>query len=226
MQKVLVLGGSGFVGKAICRELLKIGAQVYSINRSGKPKECPKDLEEVNWIKGNALDRKVYSKSNLSEIDTLIHSVGILREPTPNLSDEFPVTFESEICETLKIALEASKEFGAPLRRIGYISAADFGAVSKFLLPRYMKAKREAEDVLKTTQIPTVIARPGFMYGKDRFPTVPFSYAYSLVTLFSAGIFPPALDVNSVARSLITALADDNLSPTTGNVKFLEVSDL
>ncbi len=143
MQKVLVLGGSGFVGKAICRELLKIGAQVYSINRSGKPKECPKDLEGVNWIKGNALDRKIYSQSNLSEIDTLIHSVGILREPTSNLSDEFPVTFESEICETLKVALEASKDFGAPLRRIGYISAADFGAFSRFLLPRYMKAKRK-----------------------------------------------------------------------------------
>ena len=62
--------------------------------------------------------------------------------------------------------------------------------------------------------MPSVIARPGFMYGPDRFSTVPFSYAYSLATLFSAGMLPKALDVTKVAASLITALADENLSGT------------
>lgn len=220
MKKVLVLGGSGFVGKAICRELLRVGADVYSINRSGKPASCPEDLDKVNWIKGNALDPQSYSQ--LSNIDTLIHSIGILAEPKKSSNDQFDVTFETEIRDTLKVAIESSKDFGAPLTRIGYISAADFGTVSRFLLPRYMKAKREAENILESQNVPSVIARPGFMYGRDRMPTVPFSYAYSLVTLFSAGVFPKALDVNSVATSLISALADENLS----GVKYLEVADL
>ena len=222
MKKVLVLGGSGFVGKAICRELLRVGADVYSINRSGKPGGCSTDLDKVNWIKGNALDPKVYKE--LSNIDTLIHSIGILAEPSSKKSqtDQFDVTFESEIRDTLKVAIESSKDYCAPLERIGYISAADFGAISRFFLPRYMNAKREAESILESQNIPSVIARPGFMYGRDRMPTVPFSYAYSLVTLFSAGVIPKALDVNSVARSLITALADENLSGT----KYLEVADL
>lgn len=220
MKKVLVLGGSGFVGKAICRELLRVGADVYSINRSGKPASCPEDLDKVNWIKGNALDPLSYSQ--LSNIDTLIHSIGILAEPKKSANDQFDVTFESEIRDTLKVAIEWSKHYDAPLTSIGYISAADFGAVSRFLLPRYMKAKREAESILESQNVPSVIARPGFMYGRDRMPTVPFSYAYSLVTLFSAGVFPKALDVNSVATSLISALADENLS----GVKYLEVVDL
>lgn len=224
MNKVLVLGGSGFVGKAICRELIKIGADVYSINRSGMPRGCPADLEtSVKWIKGNALDPQTYNQ--LSDIDTLIHSIGIISEPKPQANQNFPVTFESEIRDTLKVALEASKSFGAPLQRIGYISAADFGAVSNLLLPRYMKAKREAESILhefSSEHVPSVIARPGFMYGPDRFSTVPFSYAYSLATLFSAGMLPKALDVTKVAASLITALADENLSGT----RILEVSDL
>lgn len=222
MKKVLVLGGSGFVGKAICRELLRVGADVYSINRSGKPGGCSSDLDKVNWIKGNALDPQSYSQ--LSNIDTLIHSVGILTEPSSKKSenDQFDVTFESEIRDTLKVAIESSKDYGAPLNRIGYISAADFGAVSRYFLPKYMKAKREAESILESQNVPSVIARPGFMYGRDRMPTVPFSYAYSLVTLFSAGAFPKSLDVNSVARSLVTALADENLS----GVKYLEVADL
>lgn len=225
MKKVLVLGGSGFVGKAICRELIKIGADVYSINRSGIPRACPADLENgVKWIKGNALDPQTYSQ--LKGIDTLIHSIGILAEPKPssNSDQHFPVTFESEIRDTLKVALEASKSFGAPLQRIGYISAADFGSISNFLLSRYMKSKREAESILQQCQdqIPSVIARPGFMYGRDRFPTIPFSYAFSLATLFSAGMLPKALDVDQVAKSLITALADEKLEGT----RILEVPDL
>lgn len=222
MKKVLVLGGSGFVGKAICRELLRIGADVYSINRSGKPISSAPELDKVNWIKGNALDPQVYSQ--LSNIDTLIHSIGILYQPSSKKSahDQFDVTFESEICDTLKVAIDSAKVYGAPLKRIGYISAADFGAISNLMLPTYMKAKREAESILEAQNIPSVIARPGFMYGRDRLPTVPFSYAYSLVTLFTAGAFPKALDVNAVASSLISALADENLS----GVKYLEVSDL
>ena len=223
MKKVLVLGGSGFVGKAICRELIKIGADVYSINRSGMPRGCPVDLETgVRWIKGNALDPHTYTQ--LEGIDTLIHSIGILAEPKDNSDQKFPVTFDSEIKETLNVALEASKTYGAPLQRVGYISAADFGAISNFLLPKYMKAKLEAESILQQyqDQIPSVIARPGFMYGRDRFPTVPFSYAYSIATLFSAGMLPKALDVNSVARSLIAALAEENLKGT----RILEVADL
>lgn len=225
MKKVLVLGGSGFVGKAICRELIKIGADVYSINRSGIPRSCPADLETgVRWIKGNALDPQTYSQ--LQGIDTLIHSIGILAEPKPsaNSNEPFPVTFESEIRDTLKVALTASESFGAPLQRIGYISAADFGAISNFLLPKYMKSKREAESILQEYQdrIPSVVARPGFMYGRDRFPTVPFSYAYSLATLFAAGMLPKALDVNSVARALVTALADEKLEGS----RILEVADL
>lgn len=223
MKKVLVLGGSGFVGKAICRELTRLGAEVYSINRSGKPLGLPEDLSHVKWIKGNALDPQTYSQ--LSEIDTLIHSIGILTEPKPKHSAQeatFPVTFESEIRDTLKVALDSAAHYGAPLKRIGYISAADFGALSRFLLPRYMKAKQEAETILQNQPVPTVIARPGFMYGRDRSPTIPFSYAYSLATIFAAGMFPKALDVNSVARSLVTTLADENLSGT----RILEVSDL
>ena len=220
MQKVLVLGGSGFVGKALCRELLKIGAQVYSINRSGKPPRLADDLDQVQWIKGNALDPKTYDQ--LSEIDTLIHSIGILAEPRQSKDELFKATFESEIRDTIKVALEAASQYGAPLTRIGYISAADFGIFSRYLLPRYMAAKREAESILESQSIPTVIARPGFMYGPDRYPTVPFSYAYSFATLFTAGAFPKALNVNSVARSLIISLADPELLGT----KYLEVPDL
>lgn len=223
MKKVLVLGGSGFVGKAICRELLKLGAEVYSINRSGQPRGLTGELSRVKWVKGNALDPQSYSQ--LSDIDTLIHSIGILSEPKKTTNSEkrsFPITFESEIRDTLTVALESAAKYGAPLNRIGYISAADFGAASRFLLPRYMKSKREAESILQNQPIPSVIARPGFMYGRDRYATIPFSYAYFLGTIFTAGMFPKALDVNSVAQSLISALADENLSGT----RILEVSDL
>lgn len=212
MQSVLVLGGSGFVGRAVCRELLKAGcAQVSSINRAGAPAAAQDLQSTVNWIKSDATKKDAYR--SLSQIDTLVHCIGILTEK-PDTS------FHSASFETLKTALNSLPN----LKRVAYVSAADFGLPSRlFLSPKYMEAKRAAEEsLLQNENLSVVIARPGFMFGPDRSWTGPFAQVYSIATLFTAGFFPPALSVSTVARSLVKNVSELQ----AGEKRILEVKDL
>jgi uncharacterized protein YbjT (DUF2867 family) len=57
-KKIVVFGGSGFVGQGMIQEALKRGLDVISVNRSGAPKDfsLSEDVEakgNVDWIKGD-----------------------------------------------------------------------------------------------------------------------------------------------------------------------------
>lgn len=74
-MKVLVLGGSGFIGSQVCLEAVSEGHQVYALGRN-KPDTVP---EGVNWISKDALDyesMEVFLKEE--RFDAVINCVGIL----------------------------------------------------------------------------------------------------------------------------------------------------
>ena len=48
--KLLVFGGSGFVGTRVCEEALKTGLAVVSVNRSGPPKLSADWVSSIEWI--------------------------------------------------------------------------------------------------------------------------------------------------------------------------------
>ena len=58
--KVFVAGAKGFVGGAVCQELLKIGAQVVGMSRTGGPQLEERWQSQVEWIRGNPLDPTTY----------------------------------------------------------------------------------------------------------------------------------------------------------------------
>jgi NADPH:quinone reductase-like Zn-dependent oxidoreductase len=51
-QKILVLGGSGFVGTAICKAAVARDIEVMSLSRSGRPSYLDPWLDRVTWISG------------------------------------------------------------------------------------------------------------------------------------------------------------------------------
>ena len=55
-HKLLVLGGSGFVGSHVCKEALERGFVVSSLNRSGKPSISESWADKVIWNQGNLLE--------------------------------------------------------------------------------------------------------------------------------------------------------------------------
>jgi len=199
MTHVLVLGGNGFVGRALCKEAIRRGWTVTSLGRSGPPPNSSEDplLRQVKWRSGNALDPSIYPPL-LSKCDFLVHSIGILFESSN-------ATYKALIRDTTKVAANAAVRAG--IKSVGYVSAARHGALGRTLMSGYMQMKGEAEQLLlNKSEFRCVIARPGFIYGNDRWATIPLSYATAVMTLFTAGLFPRSLSVEQVAKAMINEL--------------------
>ena len=75
-MKILVTGGSGFIGSYLCKNLLEQGHEVVSLDdfSSGKPENIA-ELESTNGfksIKGSILDKEVI-KDLISKVDVCFH---------------------------------------------------------------------------------------------------------------------------------------------------------
>ncbi|KAL9992456.1 putative NAD(P)-binding domain, NAD(P)-binding domain superfamily [Helianthus debilis subsp. tardiflorus] len=53
-ERLVVLGGSGFVGSAICKAAVSRGIEVISLSRSGRPSSLDSWEDQVSWITGDA----------------------------------------------------------------------------------------------------------------------------------------------------------------------------
>ncbi|RVX14410.1 Uncharacterized protein, chloroplastic [Vitis vinifera] len=51
-ERVVVLGGNGFVGSAICKAAVSKGIEVTSLSRSGRPSQSSSWVDQVNWVTG------------------------------------------------------------------------------------------------------------------------------------------------------------------------------
>jgi uncharacterized protein YbjT (DUF2867 family) len=60
-NQVIVFGGNGFVGQAVCRAALDLGADVVSVSRSGSPNPAPAWASQVQWLKGDIFSPQDYS---------------------------------------------------------------------------------------------------------------------------------------------------------------------
>jgi nucleoside-diphosphate-sugar epimerase len=133
---------------------------------------------------------------------------------------DYSTSYKALIRDTAEVAANRASEFG--IKSFAYISAASFGTLGNIILPKYMIMKEEAEKILTAhSEFRTVIVRPGFMYGSDRWATIPISLGVSAMTLFTAGMFPRALCVDTVARATFNELS----SPDRSNV-ILDVADI
>jgi len=84
LQKILVVGGNGFIGSAICKAALARGMDVTSISSSGRPYRTPGGhtptwTSKVNWQKADALHPETYAHI-LPGVNGVVHTLGTLLE--------------------------------------------------------------------------------------------------------------------------------------------------
>lgn len=92
MSKLVVLGGSGHLGRRICEAAVSAGWQVVSVSRSGKDTRTRADTKadtitttrtgssgNIRWVKGDVLDPSSY-QHELVGASAVVHSVGLLLE--------------------------------------------------------------------------------------------------------------------------------------------------
>ena len=166
MSRLLVVGGSGFIGRAICRQAVAAGHEVRSVSRSGQPTDVDERwVEAVEWTSADLFSPHTW-RDRLRGVDAVVHSVGIAHE-----NPQEGITYERVNGDSAIItALEAE--------RAGVDTFVFLSSAVKYPTARraYLRAKRRAERAVEPLNLETVVLRPGPVYGpgQPHFPA-PFN---------------------------------------------------
>ncbi|KAF2313055.1 hypothetical protein GH714_008932 [Hevea brasiliensis] len=214
-EKLLVLGGNGFVGSHICREALDRGLSVASLSRSGRSSIRDSWANAITWHQGDLFSPDSW-KEALNGVSAIISCVGGFGSN----SHMYKINGTANIN-----AIRAASEQG--VKRFVYISAADFG-LANYLLQGYYDGKRAAETEL-LTKFPYggVILRPGFIYGTRSLGSIKLplgmigspmemvlQHAKPLKQLPLVGpLFTPPVNVSAVAKVAVRAASDPVFPP-------------
>ncbi|KAL6213040.1 hypothetical protein ACLB2K_018255 [Fragaria x ananassa] len=215
-EKLLVLGGNGFVGSHVCKEALDRGLSVASLSRSGKSKLHDSWANNVTWYQGNLLSTDSFFCHALDGVTSVISCVGGFGSNS----------YMYKINGTANInAVRAASEHG--VKRFVYVSAADFG-LANYLVRGYYEGKRAAEtEILTKFPYGGVILRPGFIYGTRSVGSIKlplgvigsplemlFQQTRPLNQLPLVGpLFTPPVNVTAVAKVAVRAATDPVFPP-------------
>lgn len=145
--KILVTGGSGFVGRAIVRQLLADGHAVRILARGTRA-----DVPGTETRRGSVLNPASLPPA-LEGCDAIVHLVGIISE----CGDQ---TYERVHTEGTTRVAEAARAAG--IRRFVHMSAL---GTRPDAVSRYHRSKWEAEEQVRSGGLSWVIHRPSLVYG-------------------------------------------------------------
>jgi len=213
MSTLLVVGGSGFIGRGVCRFAVRDDHEVRSVSRGGRPDVDDAWVNAVSWTSADLFSPNAW-RDRLDGVDAVVHAVGAITEaPTEG------VTFERVNGDAAVLtALEAER---AGADAFVFLSAA---AKPPGVRNAYLTAKRRAEAAIVDLDLDTVSLRPGPVYGEGQ-PHIPD--VADRVLRFAASAPPIAsrlgesrpLSVDTVARATYRAA----LNP---DERLLDVSDI
>lgn len=215
-ERVVVLGGSGFVGSAICKAAVSKGIEAISLSRSGRPSYSSSWVDQVTWMSGDVF------YANWDEV--LAGATAVLSTLGGFGSEEQMQRINGE---ANVVAVTAAKDFGIP--KFILISVHDYNLPSFLLSSGYFTGKRKAEsEVLSKYPTSGVVLRPGFIYGKrrvdgfeipldliggplERFLQATENFTKPLSSLPGSDLLlAPPVSVDDVAFAVINAITDDD----------------
>ncbi|MES3517021.1 MAG: NAD-dependent epimerase/dehydratase family protein [Natronomonas sp.] len=161
-MKLLVTGGSGFIGRRVCRRAIDDGHRVVGVSRRGKPAAEPW-ADDVEWVAADVFEPETW-REHLDGCTAAVHSIGIIEEsPTDG------VTFERVNGDSAIIAaLEAER---AGVDRFVFLSSSN---TPPLVRAAYIEAKRRAEAAIEDLDMESIVLRPGPVYGPEQphFPRI------------------------------------------------------
>ena len=172
---ILVLGGTGFLGQAVCQQALQEGFEVTSLSRRGLPPSSSNT--KVDYRTGDATNPECVKNILKESTDYvgMVHCIGLLLDGASGLGDwnqwasgsgsipSADSTYDAITRQTALNALEAARTYAQEQQRtlpFCFTSAAEAGwpemtggpFVEQYLTPdflqRYLTAKRAVEHEL------------------------------------------------------------------------------
>lgn len=192
--KILVLGGTGFVGLELCRQSLALGWRVVAVSRRGPSSRVVADaaLAAVDWQQGDATQSGVIEQiiKTRGPFTAVFHAVGALFDGTSCLRSlnsvvsaagsvaDKGVTYDDLTRKTALALLEATEAASPDGTPYVFVSAAEAGwpgqtcgsFIERFVAPsflkRYLIAKRAVEArLLDSARVRGIILRPSFIWN-------------------------------------------------------------
>ena len=181
-MNILLIGGNGFVGKALIKEFKKYNVKVSYLSRSQNRSITS---EEATWIQGDIFD---LDNIMLKEYyDIVIHLIGTIK----NKKLYSKLNTES-VAQTIELCQKHN------INKLAYFSANGG-------FKQYLESKRNGEKLLVDSKLNYLIIRPGLMYGKERltsyFNILPIKFFSKLGIPFFKNVHP--LPVEKVAESVV-----------------------
>ena len=150
-MKILVTGGTGFVGPYVVQRLVDDGHTVRVLERTA---ESSAALPSQEAVQGSMTDADSLRRAVEGQ-EAVVHLVAILNGK--------PADFERVMEQGTRDLLDAAREAG--VRRFVLMSALGTSEETKDLVP-YYRAKWTMEQDVRASGLEHVIFRPSFVFGR------------------------------------------------------------
>jgi NADH dehydrogenase len=154
VTRVLVTGGTGFVGRHVLRALGERGYGVRALVRS-EARAGEAAALGAEPVRGDVTDAASL-RAAVAGSEVVVHLVSILVGR--------PTDFERIMARATSDLVAAAEEAGA--RRIVLMSALGTSTQTRDLVP-YYRAKWAMEETVRASRLEHVILRPSFVFGAD-----------------------------------------------------------
>ena len=195
-MKVLVTGGTGFVGWYVVRQTSEAGHEVVSLSRGIHKGDhaYPVQNVRIDLILPEDLERV------LSGVDVVVHAAGILRESEGQSFERAHVGATANLIDACK---------AAGVEKIIYLSALGVRANAQ---SNYLRTKHEAERLIEGSGLRYTIFRPSLVFGAgDRLISHLLSmvrYSPLVPVITDADIELQPIWVGDVATAVVRSLDD------------------
>ena len=200
MERVLVLGGTGFVGRHLCEKLSRQGIRITLPTRKLENARHVQSLPLVDVLVAN-----VHIESELvallADVDAVVNLVAILHGSQADFTRAH-VT----LSQTLVRACQT-----AGVKRVIHVSALGAALDAPSM---YQRSKAQGEQALQSAALDLTLFRPSVIFGaEDKFLNVfaKLQQVFPVIPLAGAGTKFQPVWVEDVAQAILNCL----MQPTT-----------
>ncbi|MGM0555165.1 MAG: SDR family oxidoreductase [Myxococcota bacterium] len=152
--KIIVFGGSGFLGREICRISRSMGHRIISVSRHGRPGSEERWVQGVDWIEADVLEPDTWSHL-LEGTEAIIDCIG---EAAADSSD----VREDATARPARLIAEHAEDAGCDA--VVYISCA---SAPPGVSASRREDRRRAEAIFDRRAYSSSILRPSLISGGD-----------------------------------------------------------
>ena len=199
-KRIVVFGGTGFIGRNLVARLVQAGAYVTLVARHPQRYQGLGVLPRLRMVRGDVRDAACVGQA-LAGQDAAINLVGVLDGGSRQL--------RALHVDWPKRLVESGRELG----RIVHVSAVNADTAGP---SRYLATKGEGEAAIMVARVPWTIVAPSVVFGID---DTLFNRFASLLRL-SPGVMPVVrpqtrfspVYVGDVAEAIVRALVRDDMA--------------